>query len=258
MTYTFNNLKQLPDKTGIYCIRNTINGHIYIGQSYNIRRRFTNYHKTEYLNKNSSCYDAKLYTAFRKYGLDVFEILVLEFCDRNELNEREMHYINLYNSFRNGYNSTSGGDSMSEKMHSNEIERKREITRERNGSLKGDKHPRAKLSNEEVVKIRQRYIDGESCEQIHKDYEKIYPNIGTLKRVIFGATYKSVGNIPQKSQIRYTNKNRIIGKVSKEIVIKIKEEYNPKINSYSELAQKYNLSISVVHQIVKRKIYYNI
>ena len=47
--------------------------------------------------------------AIHKYGKENFTIKLLEECDRALLNEREKYWIQYYNSFENGYNSTLGG-----------------------------------------------------------------------------------------------------------------------------------------------------
>lgn len=57
--------------------------------------------------------------AVRKYGFDNFqyEVLFRELFDsidkcRNKLNELEQYYIQKYNSYYDGYNSTFGGDTI--------------------------------------------------------------------------------------------------------------------------------------------------
>lgn len=49
--------------------------------------------------------------AILKYGKENFDIRELERCRVEDLDEREIYYIDLYNSFNNGYNSTRGGRS---------------------------------------------------------------------------------------------------------------------------------------------------
>ena len=90
-------------------------------------------------------------------------------------------------------------------MFTKETELKRIKTREKNQSLKSEKHPRAKLTNEEVRAIRQRYIDGESISEIYINYNNLYKNINTFKRIVLGKTYIDAGNIPKKEDIRHTN-----------------------------------------------------
>ena len=254
---TFDNLNKLPTSAGIYSITNKENGHKYIGQSNNIRRRFQSYHKSEFKNPNSSMYNSTIYKAMRKYGLDSFIIEVIEECEINKLNEREVYWITKFDTYKNGYNSSAGGDSLPENMHTDEMENKRRETRIKNGSLKGDKHPRAKLLKEEVIEIRNRYINGESCEDIHKDYKDLY-DIFTFKRIIFGKSYKDIGNIPPKEVIRKTNKGKHTGKIPDNTIIEIRNKYKSGKYSLSMLSKKYNISVATVHRIVTRLSYKHI
>jgi hypothetical protein len=53
-----------------------------------------------------------LYNAMRQYGKDNFLFEIIELCDNdnNILNEREIYWINYYNSYETGYNETRGGE----------------------------------------------------------------------------------------------------------------------------------------------------
>lgn len=89
---------------GIYKITNQVNGKIYIGQSIDISRRWRQH-------RNASCYDSDipLYKAIKKYGIDNFTFEVIEECDMSLLNERELYWINFYDSYKQGYNATLEG-----------------------------------------------------------------------------------------------------------------------------------------------------
>ena len=97
---------------GIYKITNKTNGKCYIGQSQNIELRWRA-HKHKYLNKNDTTYSSKLYRAMRAHGIENFDFSVIEECDVNSLKEREIYYISQYDSLKNGYNMTPGGDTSS-------------------------------------------------------------------------------------------------------------------------------------------------
>ena len=56
--------------------------------------------------------DTKFYRAIRKYGEENFYIELLETVPIQDLNEREKYWINYYDSYNNGYNSTLGGDGI--------------------------------------------------------------------------------------------------------------------------------------------------
>lgn len=93
--------------TGIYQIRDIINNKSYIGLSINIEKRWLQ-HKSA-LNRNKHC-NQKLQNAWNKYGAENFEWNVLEQCEYQDCFNKEIEYIQYFNSFEDGYNSTTGGD----------------------------------------------------------------------------------------------------------------------------------------------------
>lgn len=96
--------------TGIYKITNLINGYAYIGQSVDIEKRWKR-EKEESNNPNGRGYEYPLMRAFRKYGFDNFNFEVIEECEIEELNEKEIYWIKFYDTFFHGYNQTLGGDN---------------------------------------------------------------------------------------------------------------------------------------------------
>lgn len=92
----------------IYCIVNNINDKKYIGKTNKtIEERFNEHIRAGRKEKNR---DRALYRAFNKYGIQNFTVYKLEECDWDKASEREMYYISLYDTFKNGYNETLGGD----------------------------------------------------------------------------------------------------------------------------------------------------
>ena len=90
---------------GIYRFVNKINNQSYIGQSIHIEQRYK-----EHLNEiKNTRRNTKWYQAVRKYGIENFNFEILEECKANELNEREIYWISYYDAYKNGYNSTPGG-----------------------------------------------------------------------------------------------------------------------------------------------------
>lgn len=90
----------------IYIIRNSVNGKIYIGQT----RTTIDQRWHEHL-RHAEYGNCVINRAMRKYGVDKFSIEILETCDREILDEREMYYIDKYNSTDSniGYNVSIGG-----------------------------------------------------------------------------------------------------------------------------------------------------
>lgn len=247
------NIKQLPHKSGIYRVYTNFNDACYIGQATDIYNRFNSHHIYDYNNEKNSCYNTKFYSALRKYGLEAFEVEVIDLCPIDELDEKEIYYIAQYNSFHHGYNSTEGGQNWSPNIHSLESEEKRQKTRELNQSLKGENHPRAKLTNEEVILIRQRYIDGETPESIYQDYKDKYSSFDTFRRIILGYTYKNVSNIPSSEQVRHTN-----AKLTEIQVKEIRNKYQKGKISFAKLGQEYGVSGTTISRIIKNQIYKNV
>lgn len=245
------NLQCLVEDSGIYRIYNTINNKSYIGQSKNIKKRILYHHMCDFNNINNCCYETKFYKALRKYGLDNFEVEILVLCKEEELNENEIKFIKKFNSFRDGYNSTEGGQALSDNIHCFETELKRQITREKTKALQDENHPRAKLSNDEVIRIRQRYIDGETCENIHKDYPNY--SLGAFKRVIFGQSYKRVGNIPPKEERRMTN-----AQFTADQVRYIRNKYQTEKITQAKIAEEFGVSPATIAGIISRRTYKNI
>ena len=93
--------------TGIYMIRNLKNGKVYIGQSVDIRSRWYK-HKNDLRKKSHR--NIKLQNAWNKYGEENFSFEVVLTCSKEELNSNEKYYVTKYNSYKEGYNMTLGGN----------------------------------------------------------------------------------------------------------------------------------------------------
>ena len=92
----------------IYIIRNTVNDKVYIGQTrVTVEQRWR-----EHL-RHAQYGDQLINRAMKKHGIDKFYIETLEICDIDSLDEREMYYIDLYDSTdkSKGYNVSIGGNT---------------------------------------------------------------------------------------------------------------------------------------------------
>jgi group I intron endonuclease len=90
----------------IYIIRNEVNEKVYIGQTTkSVQERFMQHLKLLKSNKNQL-----IHKAIVKYGKESFYIETLEECSNELLDEREIFYIELYDSFNKGYNLCKGGN----------------------------------------------------------------------------------------------------------------------------------------------------
>ena len=92
-------------KGKIYRIYNTINNMSYIGQTtVNVEDRFK-----QHISDSKRGSHNRLHLAMSKYGVDMFRVELLEECPIKDLNEKEIFYIEKFNSYMEGYNSTIGG-----------------------------------------------------------------------------------------------------------------------------------------------------
>ena len=98
----------LQDKTkiGIYKITNIITDQCYIGQSLNIYKRWCDHCKAG-LGIDTPVGN-KLYQSIQKTGLQNFTFELLCQCPKEELDQKEKYFIELYQSDLYGFNGTKG------------------------------------------------------------------------------------------------------------------------------------------------------
>ena len=95
----------------IYKFKNKINGKIYIGQTTKSLKRRVIQHVTN-SKTTTKVHKTYFHNALNKYGIESFELQIIERCaTREELNDREIYWITYYNSNCKefGYNIESGG-----------------------------------------------------------------------------------------------------------------------------------------------------
>ena len=163
---------------GIYLIRNKINNKVYVGQSVNIKDRWSN-HKRE-LEKGIH-YNDHLQKSYNKYGKTNFEFKVIEYCEKEKLDELEVYWIKYFDSMKweKGYNSESGGNKnkrFSEErikkitgegnpmFNKNHTEETKNIIRNKN------RGQNSKLTIKQVSEIKKRLFEGETCKNLSKEF----------------------------------------------------------------------------------------
>lgn len=167
-------------KSGIYLIKNKINNHSYVGMSKDIKNRWK-HHCHESNNPNSKEYQKTLYRAFRKYGINNFEFIVLEYCDEKQLREKEIYWINKLNTIDNGYNELNSWQP--------------EI------ATNGENHPNHKLTEDDIRDIRTRYNNHERRKDVEALYKEKIGHSG-FSKIWRGETWKDI--MPEV----YTNENK--------------------------------------------------
>lgn len=101
----------------IYKIYNDKNCKLYIGQTKQTLKTRFQAHINAAKRDNEK---TKIYNAMNKYGINNFHIeLIEDNLTKEEVDDRERYWIEYYDSYYNGYNSTLGGQNHSDKKGHN-------------------------------------------------------------------------------------------------------------------------------------------
>lgn len=205
---------------GIYKITSP-SGKIYIGQSVNIFRRFSDYKKLRCKDQPS------LYNSFLKYGAENHKFDIIENCLVEELNERERFYQEYYDVIVSGLNCKMVGYGDKSGFCSNQTKLKISNSNKGKAPMKGRKH-----SQETIQKMKNNH-----ARPMLGKFGELNPNFG--KR-ISEAQRKKLSEIASK---RTGNNNPFFGKThNKETRDKIAKSRLGKQNmskeKYKEAAYK--------------------
>ena len=155
----------------IYKITNIINGKLYIGQTKKtIEERFQ-----AHLKNAKNHINRYLYDAMNKYGYNNFIPSLIEECEDNLLDEREIYWIAFYNTTdkKFGYNMTiggGGGDVWTNNPHKEETSRKISEHNKGKHSIPQELHEKMINLAKEVNTIK---IDKENLENDIKSFMPI-------------------------------------------------------------------------------------
>ena len=162
-------------------------------------------------------YNSKFARSIRKWGWDAFEGRVLEEVYEEDLDELEKFYIEYFDSFKNGYNSTIGGEG-----------------------AKGH-NPYANKTEEEIEKIKEKIrISNKKHFQNPKAREN---RSETAKKLWEDKEYKEKQSISQKKRWEDEERRK---KIMGELNPCAKSVYCEELSivfSYTKLAAKYCINI---------------
>jgi len=160
--------KRNPQIRGVYEIRNGLNGKIYIGASNNIHPRWSKHRKLLRRGKHNS---VLLQSDWDEHGQEAFTFSVLEtvaptdnlttreqaWYDKTQCTDKQFGYnTDPYAGTRLGATATA--------------ETRRRISAVTKGRNLGSKHHNARLTEADVLEIKHRLQDGETCATLGSAY----------------------------------------------------------------------------------------
>ena len=208
-------------KGKIYKITNKITEQIYIGCTINTLDRRLNEHIYRCFKTDLS---SKFYNSMRKYGRENFTIDLIEECDLEIIYSTEKKYIEKYDSYYGGLNSTFGGE----------------------GCL-GYKHP---------LNIRKKISENVKNGNSHKGktYSELYGNLEKLEKTKRSYSvknyWKKISKEDKDLRLKKTTESREKkSKFSVELKILIKKKLNDGV-TINEIIEEYpNISSSMLYAI---------
>lgn len=120
------------------------------------------------------------------------------------LHEEKESVYNLYADkiSKAGFSHIWDGSRWKDIMPEVYTEENKAFHREKGRWKKGQNHPSSKLTDEEVLKIRNRYVN-ETCREIWEDYKDKY-TLGSLKQILTGVKYSHLP-IYKKTERKWIN-----------------------------------------------------
>lgn len=228
----------------VYKVTNKVNGKVYIGMSkYGLQER-----KSRHV-RDSETPMNYFHRALRKYKEEDFIWSIIDKCKTDvydDLREMEVAWIAYYDSFRNGYNSTYGGEgnhglaiSEETRKRMSDAQKGKKLTNETkrriSESRKGDKnHNYGKSMSKEVKEKLSKILKG----RVMSDETKAKMSMGQIKRFESGCKIHTA-------------------KLTEIEVFEIRELYNSGDYTQKEISELYNITRANVSKIITYKTWKN-
>lgn len=103
---TFKRL-EIKSEPGIYKLTSLLNSKCYVGKSTDVKKRIADHFKSTIGIKSIA--DQAVHHAILKEGFWNWQIEIITYCDKEQLNELEKYYIEFFKAQEFGYNKTAGG-----------------------------------------------------------------------------------------------------------------------------------------------------
>lgn len=191
----------------IYCVTCLVNGKWYFGQT---QRRCVQSRMNEHIHSANMGSDHKFHRAIRKYGEENFsieEVMHVEASTKEELKAKldflEKHFIQRYDTRRNGYNSTDGGEGcFGRSMSIETCERLREVNLGKRNPMFGKKQSvEARIKLSKALKGKTGFFKGKHLSEEHK--KKI--GLAHLSKIHSDKTKLRISLVKREQNIRLSD-----------------------------------------------------
>lgn len=222
------------------------NGKVYIGQSVNYKNRWR-----EHLREAARGNDLKVYRAMRKYNvtIEAFSIIEDNITSQDEASSKEIYYIQEFNSIKNGYNITEGGQC--------------------GNGLYGESHPNHILTDDQIKEIREiRAAKTYTMKEVYAFYDDLMSYSGFQKIWLYESRPEIASELnTQELRDFYSvdkraikGENHFLSKLTTEEVIKVRNQYWVEGLEMKEIYENYKdkYSLSGFKKIVLGNTYTNI
>ena len=178
------------NQCGVYVIRNIENGKMYIGSTYNFKKRWENHRRR--LRKNEHL-NVHLQSSYNKYGKDSFKFQIIEITSPEKARERESYYISLYNTLnpKYGYNiaivNEDGTTSASES------------TKAKLSAITKKMWEEGKFDNSDKIG-KPSWNKGLKCDNISLSRRNMFASVEVYKNDILIATFRSIIDLDEWSK----------------------------------------------------------
>ena len=251
------------NKNGIIYKAVSPSGKVYIGQTIKTLDIRKKHHTAKAFCKKSKQYNSKFSFAIRKYNERLYWKILYINIPIGNLDHMEIKTIKKYNSFNKGYNGNLGGVGNKGYVMSDETKKKlskinsgknhpmygksisEETKRKISKSKLGSKNPMYGKHLSEEHKKKLSIASSGKNNPMYGKFGKNHPAYGK-KRTIEGKIKISKAN---------SGENNGKAKLSWEKVNKIRSEYKKNPCKYKILAKKYDISNTLICQIINNKIW---
>lgn len=229
--------------SGIYKIINNQTGRFYIGSAFNTEQRWQRHLRQLEQNKH---FNYNLQEEWSAYGKQNFTFIVLENCSPDNILQREQHYLNKY--FDNQticYNICSFAGNSANRKIKEETRTKLSVARRGSKNINFGK-PRTQEVKNKISKSkigRKPWNKGVACSEEIKNKIR-------LAKLCQKATEATKAKL---SAAKQGSKNNSAMLNEKEVI-----EIRKSVNDAKTLAKQFNVSISTIYRIIKKKVWKHI